>query len=101
GVDGVLGVGERLALGDVPDEALAVLGDRDHRRRGLVAAAIGNDDGRSVLDHGHAAVGRAQIDPDDLLSHWPSLLSPRPNPNLNQAPIALALTLHRRPAIAP
>ena len=43
GVDGVLGVGDRLALGDVADEPLAGLGDGDHRRRRLVAAAVGDD----------------------------------------------------------
>jgi len=34
-VDRVLGVRDRLALRDVTDQALAVLGDRDHGRRVL------------------------------------------------------------------
>ena len=37
----LLGVGDGLALGDVADEPLARLGDRDHRRRRLTAPAFG------------------------------------------------------------
>ena len=59
-VDRVLGVGDRLALGDVADEPLAVLGDRDHRRRRLVAAAVRDHDRRAVFDDGHARVRRAR-----------------------------------------
>jgi hypothetical protein len=40
---GVLGVGDRLALGRLADETLAVVGERDHGRRR--ARALG------VLDH--------------------------------------------------
>ena len=45
-VDGVLGVGDRLALRDVADQPLARLGNGDHRRRGLVPPAV-RDDGRA------------------------------------------------------
>ena len=62
----------------MPDQPLAALGDRDHRRRGLVAAAVGDDDRRSALDDGHARVGRAEIDADDLLHASPGPLVWKP-----------------------
>src|SRR5262249_53497871 len=67
GVDGVLRVGDGLALGDVPDQALAGLGDGHHRRRGLVAAPVRDDRRDPLLDDGHARVRRAEVDADDAL----------------------------------
>jgi NAD-specific glutamate dehydrogenase len=63
-VDGVLGVGDRLALGDVADEPLARLGDGDHRGRRLVAAAVGDHGGHAVLDDGDARVRGPEVDSD-------------------------------------
>jgi hypothetical protein len=40
--DGAVGVGDRLALGDLADEHFAALGERDHRRRGAVALGVGD-----------------------------------------------------------
>ena len=76
GVDRVLGVRDRLALRDVTDEPLAVLGDRDHRRRRLVAAAVRDDGRRAVLDDRHARVRRAEVDADHLVASHGSLIFP-------------------------
>jgi hypothetical protein len=70
-VDRVLGVRDRLPLRDVTDEALARLGDRDHRRRDLVPAAVRDDDRSSTLDDCDARVEGAEIDADDLLHPLP------------------------------
>ncbi len=66
GEDGVLGVGDGLALGDRADEALAGLREGDDRR-GRAAALGVLDDGRlAALEHRHARVRRAQVDADGL-----------------------------------
>ena len=67
GVDGVLGVRDRLPLRDVADEPLARLGHGDHRRSRLVPAAVGNDARRPVLHDGDARIRRAEVDSDHLL----------------------------------
>ena len=70
--DGVLRVGHRLALGDLPDQPLAARREADDRRRGARPFGVGNDldVGRRTrmrhLDDGDARVGGPQIDPDDL-----------------------------------
>ncbi len=56
-----------LTLRDVTDQALTRLGERDHRRRGLVATTIGNHDRLSALEHCDTRVRGAQIDANDLL----------------------------------
>ncbi len=63
----VFGVGDRLTLGDVPNEALARLGHGDDARRRLVPAAVRDHDGGIALQDGHARVGRPEIDADDSL----------------------------------
>ena len=63
---GVLGVRDRLALGDLPDEALARLGERHDRRRQPAALGIGDDDGLPAFDDGNDGVGGAQVDSDDF-----------------------------------
>jgi hypothetical protein len=75
-VDGVLGVGDGLPLGDVPDEPLAGLGDRHHRGRGLVAAPVRDHRRVSVLDDRHARVGGAEVDADDSGPGRPPGLTP-------------------------
>ena len=64
--DGVLGVGFALALGGHADEAIAVLGERDHG--GGRTATLGvRDHGRlAALEDGHARVRRTEVDADDL-----------------------------------
>ncbi len=66
GKDGVGRVGDGLALGRLAHKALAILGERDLRRRGARAFGIFDHLRRRAFHHGHAAVGGAQIDPDNL-----------------------------------
>ena len=58
--DRVLGVGDRLALGDLADQALAVFRERHHRWRGPRAFLVHDHDGLPVFHHGDDRVGRAQ-----------------------------------------
>src|SRR2546425_3333198 len=71
----VLGVGDGLPLGDLTDEPLAILRERDHGRRDPAAFGIGDDDGIAALHHRDYRVGRPEVDPDDFLSHDENSLS--------------------------
>jgi hypothetical protein len=62
----VLGVRDRLALGDLPDEAFARLGECHDGRRETAAFGVGDDDGPAAFDDGDDGVGRAQVDSDDF-----------------------------------
>ena len=64
--DGVLGVGDRLPLGDLADQPLAGLGERDDRRRQPPAFRVGDDHRLAAFHHGDDGVGGAQIDADDF-----------------------------------
>ena len=61
GVDGVGGVGDGLALGDLADESLALVREADDRRRCATALLVRHDLNRARLQDGHATVGRPQI----------------------------------------
>ena len=74
GEDGVLRVGDRLALGDGADEALARLGEGDDGRRGAAALGVLDDGRLAALEDGHARVRRAEVDTDGL-AHVGGLLS--------------------------
>ena len=53
-----------------PDEALAVLRERDDGRRRAAALGV-RDDGRlTALEHGHARVGRAEVDSNGFCHAW-------------------------------
>ena len=67
--DGLLGVGDRLPLGDLADQPLAVLGERHDRRGGAAAFGVGDDDGVAAFHDRDDGVGRAEVDSDDLGSH--------------------------------
>jgi hypothetical protein len=76
------GVGDGLALGDLADQALAVLGERDDRRRGAAALGVGDDHRVAPLEDGDDRVGGAEVDADDLVCHvtcvgWGCVLLPR------------------------
>src|SRR5690606_41142570 len=76
GKEGVLGIGDRLALGRGANDDLAILGEGDDRRRGAVALGVLDDLGVAAFHDGDAAVGRAEVDADDLahcLAPWMSL----------------------------
>ncbi len=65
-VDGVLGVGDGLALGRGAHQDLAVFLVRDDRGRGARTFAV-FDHARGVAFHdGYAAVGRSQVDTNDF-----------------------------------
>ena len=49
-------IGHCLALGDVSHQPFAAFRQGNHRRRGLVAAAVGDDGGVDALKHGHARI---------------------------------------------
>jgi hypothetical protein len=71
--DRVLRVRHLLALRGRADEPLTVVRERDHGRRRAAALGV-RDHGRlAALEHGHAAVGRPEVDADGL-RHCLSLL---------------------------
>jgi hypothetical protein len=70
GPDGALDVGHRLALGDLADQHLAVLGERDDGRRGARALGVGDDGGLAALQDGDAGVGGAEVDADCAGHVW-------------------------------
>ncbi len=78
--DGVLGVGEGLALGDLADEALALGGEADDRRRRARPFLVGDDLGRAPLHDRHAGVRGAEVDSDHLAQAANLRSSGRPNP---------------------
>ncbi len=67
--DRVLGVHHRLAFGDGADEAVAGVGEGDHRGGGAPALGVLEDGWLAALHHGDTGVGRAEVDPDRL-SHF-------------------------------
>ena len=66
GGDGAVGVGDGLALGDLADHALAVLGKSHDGRGGAGAFGVGDDDGFAAFHDGYAGIGSTQVDTDDL-----------------------------------
>ncbi len=70
-VDRVVRIGDGLALGRLSDEALAVLGESDDGGRGARTFRIFDHLRLAAFHHRDAAVGRAQIDPDNLTHVFP------------------------------
>ena len=70
--DGVLGVGDGLSLGDLPDQPLAVFRERHDRWGGTPTFGVGNHDRVSAFHHGDYRVGRPEVDADHFLSHFRS-----------------------------
>ena len=62
--DGLLGVGDGLALGGGADDAFAGFGEGDDGRGGAVAFGVWDDDGFAALHGGDDGVGRAEVDAD-------------------------------------
>ena len=73
GDDGLVRVGDGLALGDLADQALAVLGERHDGRGGAGTFRVCDDDRLAAFHHGDAGIGGAQIDTDNL-AHFYILL---------------------------
>ncbi len=81
GEEGALRIGDRLALGRLADEALAVVGECHDRRRRVAAFRILDDLGSFAFHHGDARIGRAEVDANDLAHCINPLLSAgRPGP---------------------
>jgi len=64
GPDGAVDVGDRLALGDLADQHLAVLGEGDDRGSSALPLGVGDDRGLAALEDGDAGVGGAEVDAD-------------------------------------
>ena len=74
--NGVITIGNRLALGRLADQPLTILGEGDDRRRGARPFRIFDDLGLAAVHHGHAAVGGAKVDTDDFTHEpFPRLLT--------------------------
>ena len=70
GEDGVLRVGDGLALGDLADQPLAALGEADDGGGGARTLFIGNDFGLAAFKDGDAGVGGTEIDSDNFCHGW-------------------------------
>ena len=64
--DRAIGVGDRLALGDLADEDLAGLRERDDRRGRAGAFGVGDDGRFAGLQDRNDRVGGAEVDADSL-----------------------------------
>jgi NAD-specific glutamate dehydrogenase len=62
--DGAVDVGDRLPLGDLADEDLAVLGEGDHARCGARTFGVGDDLRLAAGEHRDDGVGGAEVDSD-------------------------------------
>ena len=69
GEDGVLRIGDGLALGGLADEDLAILAESDHRRRRPRALGVFDDLRLLAFHHRDTGIGRSEIDADHLASH--------------------------------
>ena len=77
-----LGIGDRLALGRLADEPLAVVREGDDRGRGAHALGVLDDFRRLAFHDGDARIGGAEVDADDLAhgAHFLSFTADRPGP---------------------
>ena len=64
--EGALGIGHRLALGGLADEALAIVREGNDRRRRPHALGVLNDLRGRAIHYGDARIRGAEIDPNDL-----------------------------------
>ena len=65
-VDGILGVGDGLALGHLADQPLAAFGEPNHRRRRAAAFLVRDDDRLAAFHDGNNGVGGPEVDADDF-----------------------------------
>ncbi len=66
GKQGVLGIGNRLALGGLAHQDLAVVAKRHHRGGGAAALGVLDDASLPALHNGDAGIGRAEVNTDYL-----------------------------------
>jgi hypothetical protein len=64
--DGVVGVDDGLALGDLADQALTRFADGDHARRGAATFGVGDNSRLATFHDGHGRVGGSEVDSDDF-----------------------------------
>src|SRR5205823_2934398 len=80
GVNSPPGVGDRLALGRVAHQPVALVRERHHARRQPVAFLVGNNLDLIPLHDRHHRVGGAEVDPDDFFfCHYLSSPFSRPS----------------------
>ena len=65
-IQGIFRVGHRLTLGRLTDQGFLVVGVGDDGRRSARAFCVFNNLGLVTFQHGHTAVGRTQVDTDNL-----------------------------------
>ena len=75
----VVRIGHCLALGRLTDQAFAILGEGDDRRRGARAFRIFNYLRLGTVHHGDTAVGGSKVDTDNF-SHYSPFLTSRVTP---------------------
>ena len=66
GEEGVGGIGHRLALGRLAHQALRIVQDGDDGGGGARAFGVLDDLGGLAVHDGHARIGGAEVNPDDL-----------------------------------
>ena len=66
GVNRLFGVGDGLTLCHVAHQTFAVLAESDNGRGGAETFRVSDDDRLAAFHHGHAAVGRSQVNTDNL-----------------------------------
>jgi hypothetical protein len=64
--DGVLGVGHCLSLGDLADQHVRLVVPSDHARRRACPLLVDDHLGLAPLHDRHDAIGRAEVDANDL-----------------------------------
>ena len=64
--DGLFRIGDRLAFRRLADQPLAVVGEGDDRGRRAHALRVLDDPRGLSFHHGHARIGGAEVDTDDL-----------------------------------
>ena len=64
GADGAVDVGDGLALGDLADQHLAALRERDDRGGRPRTLGVGDDGGFPTFEYGDDGVGRSEVDAD-------------------------------------
>ena len=69
-INRVLGIGDGLSLGHLSYQPLAGLGEADDRRSGPSPFFVRYDLGLTALHDGHAGVGGAEVNSDNLGHNW-------------------------------
>ena len=78
--EGALGIGDRLALGRLAHEALAVVGESHDGGRGACAFRILDDLGGRPFHHAHAGIGGAEVDANHFCHVYIPFRSQNPGP---------------------